>query len=117
MGRRRLDLVSRPFGGVVVSGVDGQNGSGATTRFTLSSLPPLGALMGIERTTLVVGLAEDESGALRVYLGKRWKNLYILVTEPDEQDTFRRAWGSGGHIWMSPVPGAELIHCDESRPW
>jgi hypothetical protein len=80
--------------------------------YNLSSLPPAGSFFGAEPVTLLVGLGDAPDGALKVYLGARWKGLHLLVTDPQEQETFRRAWGTGGHVWMWPLPPAEAIHCD-----
>lgn len=77
--------------------------------YTLSSLPPLASGM----TTLVVGLEEAEGGGVKVYLGARWKRLYVLVG-PEHAEDFRRAWGLQGHLWVYPVPPAELIRKDEA---
>lgn len=80
--------------------------------YTLSSLPPLGSMLGVEPVTMLVGLEDGPDGALKVYLGARWKRTYLLVTEPEAQEQFRRAWGGGGHIWMWPVPPPEELHKD-----
>jgi len=80
--------------------------------YHLSGVPPLGAFAGVEPVTLLVGLEDAPDGVLKVYLGARWKGLHLRVTDPEEQDTFRRAWGSGGHVWMWPIPPAETIHSD-----
>lgn len=82
----------------------------AQATYNLSSLPPVGAFIGVEPVTLLVGLEDESDGALRVYLGARWKGLYIRVTEPEAQDQFRRAWGAGRHVWMWPLPDASEIY-------
>lgn len=83
-------------------------------RYTLSSLPSLGALVGVERSALLTGVEDDPTGALRAYLGPRWKWLYILIEDEDTKEAFRRAWGGGalGHVWLNPVPPPEAIHHD-----
>jgi hypothetical protein len=61
--------------------------------------------------TLLVGVEEQPDGAVRVYLGHRAKGVYLLV-EPEQADPFRRAWASGQHVWMAPVPPAERLLVD-----
>ena len=78
-----------------------------TARYTLSSLPTF-----VEPVTLLVGLENGPEGALKVYLGRRSKGLHLLVTDPDEQALFRRAWATGGHVWMWPLPPADAIHAE-----
>lgn len=81
--------------------------------YQLSTMPPLGAIFGTEPATLLVGLDEDgPDGALKVYLGARYKRVYILVSDEAEKETFRRAWGTGGHVWMTPIPADDLLHVD-----
>ncbi len=83
------------------------------TEYSLSSMPPLTAIFGASPATLLVGLEDDTDGTLKVYLGARYKRTFVRVTEPTEQDAFRRAWGSGSaHIWLSPIPPAELLEQD-----
>jgi hypothetical protein len=62
--------------------------------------------------TLLVGVEEQLDGRVRAYLGARWKRLYLLL-DAAEAEPFRRAWATGQHIWMRPVPPAELLHHDE----
>lgn len=82
--------------------------------FTLSSMPPMAAFFGAQPVTLLVGVEDGPDGTLKAYLGARYKGIYVLVVDPEEQETVRRAWGSGGHIWWSPVPSQELLHKDPS---
>lgn len=52
-----------------------------------------------------------------MYLGSRGKGLYLRVTDPDEQEFFRRGWnsiGGGHHCWMWPLPPAERIEMEEA---
>jgi hypothetical protein len=81
------------------------------TEYTLSALPPIGSFIGVQPVTLLTGIEDDPSGGLRVYLGARYKGLYMLVEDAAEKDIFRRAWSSGApHTWMWPLPPAEAIH-------
>jgi hypothetical protein len=76
--------------------------------YTLSSIPAFG-----QDVTMVVGYEPQDDGAVRVYLGARHKGLYLLVTDPEEQEFFRRGWSSimnGNHCWMWPLPPADAIH-------
>ena len=87
-----------------------------STAYTLSGIPPLGAFIGATQVTLLTGIEDDPSGALRVYLGARYKGLYMLIEDAEAKDTFRRAWGSGApHTWMWPLPPAEAILKDAGR--
>ncbi len=77
--------------------------------FTLSSVPPLGALLGVQPATLLVGVEDDPAGGLRAFLGARWKGVYVLIDDPEAQEAFRRAWGSSGHVWLWPIPPREML--------
>lgn len=77
--------------------------------YRLSGIPPL-----VGPCTLLVGLDECEDGSVKAYLGARWKGIYLHV-EPEGAEDFRRAWGSGGHVWMYPVPPADLLCKDEPK--
>lgn len=84
-----------------------------SVQYTLSTVPPLGSLVGVDPVTLLVGLDENgPDGALKVYLGARYKRVYLLIAGEAEKEQFRRAWGSGGHVWMWPVPHGDLLHVD-----
>lgn len=63
--------------------------------------------------TLLVGVEDQPDGKVRAYLGARWKRIYLLL-DPEEAEPFRRAWGTGQHVWMAPIPPAELLHREES---
>jgi hypothetical protein len=81
----------------------------AKTAYTLSSVPPL-----LGPVTLLVGVEEQDDGSVKAYLGARWKGIYLHV-HADEAEDFRRAWGSGApHVWLYPVPPADLLHKDEN---
>jgi hypothetical protein len=88
---------------------------GGQTTYTLSSMPPLGSFMGTEPVTMITGYEPQDDGTVKVYLGARHKGLYLLVTDPEEQEFFERGWNSimnGHHCWMWPLPPADAIHCD-----
>lgn len=61
--------------------------------------------------TLLVGVEEQPDGRVRAYLGARWKGLYLLL-DPAEAEPFRQAWATGQHVWMRPIPPADLLHRD-----
>ena len=61
-------------------------------------------------TTLVVGIEETEDG-LKVYVGSRWKNKYLLIEDAKDQDTVRRAWHSGGKVLL-PLPNKDQVFTD-----
>ncbi len=83
------------------------------TAYNLSNIPPLVSMCGVESVTLLVGLDEDgPDGALKVYLGARYKRVHLLVTDEAEKENFRRAWGTGRHVWMWPVPSQDDLYVD-----
>ena len=63
------------------------------------------------RNTMMVGLEEMDDGALKVYVGARWKNIYMILDDEAEKDKARRAWSYGGHVFM-PVPAPEQLFYD-----
>lgn len=79
-----------------------------TRSFTLSNVPSFA-----EQVTLLVGLEESLDG-LHVYLGSRAKGLYLVVTDEQEKERFRKAWATGGHVWMWPLPAESAIHSDKA---
>jgi hypothetical protein len=82
----------------------------APLSYTLDSSPAFA--FGQLSVTLLVGVEEQPDGKWRAYLGARWKGLYLLL-DAEEAEPFRRAWGTGQHVWMAPVPPAELLHREE----
>lgn len=77
--------------------------------YNLSSLPPFAG-----EVTMLVGLDECEDGSVKAYLGHRYKGIYLHV-EPENAEDFRRAWGTGGHVFMWPIPPADLLCKDEPK--
>lgn len=65
--------------------------------------------------TLLVGIEEQPDGFVRAYLGHRARGLYLLLAET-EAEPFRRAWATGQHVWMRPVPPVELLHREDAPP-
>lgn len=78
----------------------------AAFEFNLST-SPVDAMF--RPVTMVVGVEDDPDGGLRVYLGARYKNIYLLVDEA-AKDSVRRGWGAGGHLWLWPIPPADILH-------
>lgn len=74
--------------------------------YNLSSIPPL-----VGPVTLIVGIEDDPAGYVKVYLGARYKNLHLRLSE-EEAKPFKRGYGYG-HLWMWPLPPAEAICQDE----
>lgn len=64
--------------------------------------------------TLLVGVEEQPDGKVRAYLGARYEGRYLLL-DAEEAEPFRRAWATGQHVWMAPVPPAELLHSDREE--
>lgn len=66
---------------------------------------------------LIVGVEDDKEdpSLLRVYIGARYNNTYVLVQDPDDQERMRRAWANpGGHLTM-PRPPDDAIYIDDGR--
>lgn len=78
--------------------------------YTLSSFPTFA-----QPVTLLVGVANADDGTLRVYLGARYRGRHLIVTDPADQEAFRRVWATGGHVWLWPIPPADLIHTDREE--
>lgn len=77
--------------------------------YTLSSLPPL-----VGDCTMLVGLDEVGDGSVKAYLGARYKGIYLHVC-PEDAETFRRAWDTGRHVFMWPIPPADLLLKDACK--
>lgn len=62
---------------------------------------------------LIVGVEDDPGGWLKVYLGARYKNIYCVVTNPEDQERVKKAWGSTAmHVTM-PLPDPSELFNDE----
>lgn len=81
-----------------------ETNAAASVAYTLTSFPPLVA------STLLVGV-DEEDGGVRAYMGARWKRVHLHVPDP-EAENFRRAWRSGGHVWLYPVPTPDWLCVD-----
>jgi hypothetical protein len=77
--------------------------------FTLSS-SPVGAFG--QGATLLVGLEDQPDGTVRAYLGHRRRGVYVVLSDAAVA-SFRAAWASGGHVWLSPVPPQGYLHRDD----
>lgn len=68
------------------------------------------------RAMLVVGCEDDpdEDGAVRLYVGARYRNQFLVVAAPDAAEA-RRAWASTfmGHLWAIP-DADEAVHVFEA---
>lgn len=82
-----------------------------TVEYTLTT-SPVDALF--REVTLLVGVEEPEGEPMRVFLGARYKGIYVEVSDETEKEFFRRGWGAGGHCWMYPIPPREML-CQEVR--
>lgn len=63
------------------------------------------------RTALVVGVKDDPDGALKVYVGARYRGIYVLVDDANAQHEIQRAWATGGHV-LVPLPDDSQLHRD-----
>lgn len=52
----------------------------------------------------VVGLEDDPSGDLRVYLTHRARGLYVRVQDDDAKTEFRRAFGGMSRVLIATPP-------------
>lgn len=66
--------------------------------------------------TICTGIEDDPSGALRVYVGPRYKGVYALLTNERDIAVMRRAWGSMSAHIVIPTPSADSLFHDELRP-
>lgn len=70
---------------------------------------PIAALDG----ALVVGVERASDGDLKVYLGARYKGIYVAIPPGEHADRIERAWnGTGQHLFMRPVPPPEALFRD-----
>jgi hypothetical protein len=60
------------------------------------------------RTAMVTGLEDEPDGALKVYVGPRWRGVYVLVDDAEAKDAIRRGWAVGGHL-LIPIPAAKCL--------
>lgn len=62
---------------------------------------------------LLVGVEDQDDGALRCYIDSRHRGLYVLVDDPAAQAQVRSAWATGsGHLTI-PKPPADCIYRDD----
>jgi hypothetical protein len=61
---------------------------------------------------LITGIEEQAEGWMKVYVGPRWKNVYVVCADPDDRARVKRAWGSSMHLTM-PKPAPEALFDDE----
>ena len=61
----------------------------------------------------VTGIEDRPNGAMRVYVGHRYKGRYFLP-EPADRETIRRAFHSSQHLWMKPsdLDGIPIFYAD-----
>lgn len=69
----------------------------------------LGVALGTH--TFVVGVEDQEDGALRVYVGERRLGLYVLVEDEAPQAEVRRAWATADRLTM-PKPPQDCLHSE-----
>lgn len=62
-------------------------------------------------TALVVGVEDGPDDALKVYIGARYRGVYVLVDDADAQREIRRAWDTMGHV-LIPLPDENHLHKD-----
>lgn len=68
---------------------------------------------------MISGIAEDKQDGLlmlRVYVGPRYRRLYVLIEDAAAADEVRRAWGRGGHVWLDEAPPPSVIWHEDERP-
>ena len=62
----------------------------------------------IGRTAEVTGLEDEPDGALRIYVGPRYKGVYAIVEDQELQRALWAAWSCGGHV-VIPRPPPECL--------
>ena len=65
---------------------------------------------------LITGIEDQPEGWMKVYVGSRYKNIYVVCTEPEDQERVRRAWGSSAMHLMMPRPPPEALF-DDDHPY
>jgi hypothetical protein len=55
------------------------------------------------QTAMVTGIEDEGDGALRVYVGARYKGVYVLVDGQEAQGALRDAWATGDKV-LIPLP-------------
>jgi hypothetical protein len=86
--------------------------SAETETFEVTS-SPVAALLG---AALLVGVERDDAGDLKVYLGARYRGIYMVVPAGDNADGVEGAWnGSRGHMFVRPVPSSDCLFCDREE--
>jgi hypothetical protein len=76
---------------------------------------PVAALTG---AALVSGAERADDGDLKVYLGVRYRGVYVLIPPGENADAIERTWDSGvhGHLFMQPAPSGDMLFCDKEPP-
>jgi len=70
----------------------------------------IGLVLGLE--VLITGIEDQPEGWTKVFIGPRYKNIYV-VPMPEEVERVKRAWGSTAmHITM-PKPDSDHMFNDE----
>lgn len=69
----------------------------------------LGLLFG--GSTLCTGIEDDPSGALRMYVGPRYKGIYALIVDSADQEALRHAWAGSAHV-VVPTPSPDQLFMD-----
>src|SRR5687767_14429329 len=90
-----------------------QRGDGmSAATFEITSSPIAALLPG--NATLLVGVERETDGALRLYVGARYRGTYAVIAPGEDTDRVEAAWnGSMGHLWMTPIPDA--LFCDKAE--
>ena len=68
--------------------------------------------MMLGNATLMVGIGEDTPEGLKVYIGHRCKNTYVLVTDEDAKEECRRAWSDVSVHVILPLPPPECVYVE-----
>lgn len=80
--------------------------------FEITSSPVAG-LLG---AALLGGVERDEAGDLKVYLGARYRGIFMVVPSGEHADAIEGAWnGSTGHLFVRPVPSSDRLFCDREE--
>lgn len=82
------------------------------TTFEITTSP----VAALVNAALVVGTGRTEDGDLKLYLGARYRNVYVVVPASERADEIERGYhGAGPHVWLKPAPAEHFLCVDEEE--
>lgn len=70
---------------------------------------PVTALLG---ASLIVGAERSDDHDLKLYVGARYRGLYVVVPAGDQADAIESAWRARGHLFLGPAPSSDIVFSD-----